>query len=188
MIKANNIINQDDLFNLNRFISAQENVYNSALLELKNGNKRCSAVLGVSPMSDTEPIGSKLLRSAGAYAPFKKRSHWMWYIFPQFDGLGRSATARHYGIKSIEEAQAYLNHPILGKRLLECANTILNVEEKSALEILGYPDDLKLKSSMTLFSCVASETVFVSVLNKYFSGEQDIKTLQLLKKIKNTSE
>ncbi|MEM7591823.1 MAG: DUF1810 domain-containing protein [Cyanobacteria bacterium P01_A01_bin.83] len=155
MIKANNIINQDDLFNLNRFISAQENVYNSALLELKNGSKR---------------------------------SHWMWYIFPQLDGLGRSATARHYGIKSIEEARAYLNHPILGKRLLECANAILNIEGKSALEILGYPDDLKLKSSMTLFDCVASDTIFVSVLDKYFSGEQDHKTLQLLKKLKNASD
>ena len=113
----------------------------------------------------------------------RKRSHWMWYIFPQLEGLGRSTTARRYAIKSIEEAIEYLNHPILGARLLECANTVLAIEGKTASEIFGYPDDLKLKSSMTLFSEVADDSVFVHVLDKYFQGEQDVRTLQLLEKL-----
>ncbi len=113
----------------------------------------------------------------------RKRSHWMWYIFPQLDGLGRSTTARRYAIKSIEGAIEYLNHPVLGSRLLECANTVLAIEGKTASEIFGYPDDLKLKSSMTLFSEVADDSVFVHVLDKYFQGEQDVRTLQLLEKL-----
>ncbi len=150
MIKANN---RDDPFNLSRFISAQEGVYNRVLAELKNG---------------------------------RKRSHWMWYIFPQLDGLGRSTMARRYAIKSIEEAIEYLNHPVLGSRLLKCADTVHKIEGKTASEIFGYPDDLKLKSSMTLFSEVADDSVFVRVLDKYFQGERDIKTLQLLEKLKHT--
>ncbi len=116
----------------------------------------------------------------------RKRSHWMWYIFPQLDGLGRSTTARRYAIKSIEEALEYLNHPILGARLLECANKVLAIEGKTVSEIFGYPDDLKLKSFMTLFSSVADDSVFVRVLDKYFQSERDTKTLQLLEKLEQT--
>ena len=115
-----------------------------------------------------------------------KQSHWMWYIFPQLDGLAQSTKSKYYAIKSREEALAYLNHPILGLRLLECADIVHKIEGKTASEIFGYPDDLKLKSSMTLFSAVASDSVFVSILDKYFQGEQDIKTLQLLKQLKPT--
>ena len=117
-----------------------------------------------------------------------KRSHWMWYIFPQLDGLAQSTTSKYYAIKSPDEAIAYLNHPVLGARLIECANTVLNIEGKSVSEIFGYPDDLKLKSSMTLFSEVATDSVFASVLNKYFRGERDSKTLGLLQKLENTNK
>ena len=114
----------------------------------------------------------------------KKRTHWMWYIFPQVDGLGHSATARHYAIKNMEEARQYLNHPVLGKRLLECTEAVLAIEGRSLLEIFGYPDNLKLKSSMTLFASVADpDSVFVRILDKYFNGEQDLLTLQLLSKL-----
>jgi uncharacterized protein (DUF1810 family) len=115
----------------------------------------------------------------------RKKSHWMWYIFPQIDGLGYSATSKHYAIKSMEEAQAYLNHPVLGSRLLECADAVLAVEGRSASDIFGYPDDVKLKSSMTLFATVADpKSVFVRVLDKYFQGKRDVKTLQILKTMK----
>ena len=115
----------------------------------------------------------------------QKRTHWMWYIFPQIDGLGHSTTTKHYAIKSIEEARQYLNHPVLGTRLLECAEAVLAVEGRSVSEIFGYPDDLKLKSSMTLFETVADKrSVFVRVLDKYFHGERDVRTLHLLEKLK----
>jgi uncharacterized protein (DUF1810 family) len=115
----------------------------------------------------------------------RKRSHWMWYIFPQVDGLGYSATSKHYAIKSMEEARAYLNHPVLGSRLSECANAVLTIEGRSASDILGYPDDVKLQSSMTLFAYVAGpDSVFVRVLDKYFQGERDVRTLQLLEPLK----
>jgi uncharacterized protein (DUF1810 family) len=115
----------------------------------------------------------------------RKRTHWMWFIFPQVDGLAYSTTSKHYAIKSIEEARQYLNHPVLGARLLECAETVLAVEGRSASEFFGYPDDLKLKSSMTLFSYVADpRSVFVRVLEKYFRGEQDVRTLDLLEKLR----
>jgi uncharacterized protein (DUF1810 family) len=113
----------------------------------------------------------------------QKRTHWMWFIFPQIDGLGFSATTKYYAIKNIEEARYYLDHPILGARLLECAEAVLAVEGRSISEIFGYPDDLKLKSAMTLFSCVPdSPSVFDKVLGKYFRGERDVKTLALLEK------
>jgi len=115
----------------------------------------------------------------------QKRTHWMWFIFPQIDGLAHSTTSKHYAIKSIEEARQYLNHPVLGARLLECAETVLAVEGESASEIFGYPDDLKLKSSMTLFAYVADpHSVFVRILDEYFQGEQDVRTLDLLEKLK----
>ena len=111
----------------------------------------------------------------------RKRTHWMWYIFPQLDGLAYSSTAKHYAIKSIEEARAYLNHPLLGPRLLECAEVAVRVEGQSARAIFGSPDDLKLKSCATLFACVSpSSSVFQRLLEKYFEGEPDGKTLELL--------
>jgi len=110
-----------------------------------------------------------------------KRTHWMWFIFPQLDGLGSSSTARHYAIKSINEAQAYLNHPVLGPRLRECAEAVLSVEGRSASAIFGYPDDLKLNSCATLFASVSSPgSVFDRILAKYYDGERDAKTLVLL--------
>ena len=119
----------------------------------------------------------------------RKRSHWMWYIFPQVDGLGYSATSRYYAVKSMGEAEAYLNHPVLGLRLLQCAEAVLAVEGRSASDILGYPDDLKLKSSMTLFAAVAGpDSVFVHVLDKYFQGERDGRTLQLLEQMKGNRQ
>jgi uncharacterized protein (DUF1810 family) len=111
----------------------------------------------------------------------RKRSHWMWYIFPQFDGLGFSPTSKRYAIKSIAEAKAYLRHPILGPRLLECAEAAHRVEGRSAFEIFGSPDDLKLKSCATLFAYVSpAGSVFEQLLDKYYQGERDSKTLQLL--------
>lgn len=115
----------------------------------------------------------------------RKQSHWMWFIFPQIDGLGHSATAKYYAIKSREEARQYLNHPVLGKRLLECAAALLSLESRSAEEIFGYPDDVKLKSAMTLFAAVASEPVFTEVLDKYYSGQRDTATLRLLELLKD---
>lgn len=111
----------------------------------------------------------------------RKRSHWMWYIFPQFDGLGFSSTAQYYAIKSLAEAKAYLAHPVLGPRLLECAEAALRVEGRSATEIFGSPDDLKLRSCATLFACVSpAGSVFERLLDKYYGGERDQKTLRLL--------
>jgi uncharacterized protein (DUF1810 family) len=111
----------------------------------------------------------------------RKRSHWMWYIFPQYDGLGFSSTSRHYAIKSPGEAAAYLEHPILGLRLRECVDTLLAVTGRTAHEIFGSPDDMKLKSSMTLFAHVSPEgSVFEQVLDKYFGGQRDGKTLELI--------
>jgi uncharacterized protein (DUF1810 family) len=112
----------------------------------------------------------------------RKRTHWMWYIFPQVEGLGHSPTAKRYAIKSVEEARRYLEHPVLGPRLRACAEALLAVEDRSASEIFGYPDTLKLRSSMTLFAQVAddSPTVFDRVLEKYFQGEPDTRTLAIL--------
>ena len=110
-----------------------------------------------------------------------KQSHWMWWVFPQFHGLAASPTSKYYSIKSLAEAKAYLDHPVLGSRLLECAETVLQVEGRSAAEILGSPDDLKLRSSATLFACVSSQgSVFDRVLEKYYRRERDDRTLRLL--------
>ena len=111
----------------------------------------------------------------------RKRSHWMWFIFPQFAGLGFSPTSQRYAIRSVAEAEAYLRHPILGRRLVECAEAVLAVEGKSATEIFGHPDDLKLRSSATLFASVASPgSVFHRILEKYFQGAADPQTLRLI--------
>ena len=111
----------------------------------------------------------------------RKRSHWMWYIFPQFDGLAFSSTSKRYAIKSVAEAKAYLSHPILGPRLIQCAEAALRVEGRSAYEIFGSPDDLKLKSCATLFAFVSPlGSVFEQLLDKFFQGDRDRKTLDLL--------
>jgi len=111
----------------------------------------------------------------------RKQSHWMWYIFPQFDGLGFSSTSRRYAIKSVAEAKAYLGHPVLGPRLIECAQAAVSVDGRSAHEIFGSPDDMKLKSCATLFASVSPPgSVFDRLLEKYYGGERDGKTLQLL--------
>jgi len=116
----------------------------------------------------------------------RKRSHWMWYIFPQIDGLGYSATTKLYSIKSLEEAQKYLCHHLLGPRLIECAETVLHTEGLTVSEIFGSPDDMKLKSSMTLFATISEEkSVFQLVLDKFFQGKQDRTTLQLLQAMDN---
>ena len=137
-----------DPFDLQRFVDAQHGVYESALGEITQG---------------------------------QKRTHWMWFIFPQIDGLGSSPAARHYAIKSREEAEAYLRHPVLGPRLAACAEATLAVDGRSAREIFGSPDDLKLCSSATLFAAVApGGSVFERVIEKYFGGQTDPKTLELL--------
>ena len=128
-----------DIYNLERFINAQENSYHMALKEIKNG---------------------------------KKLSHWMWFIFPQIDGLGLSSISKEYSIKNSQEAKDYLNHNISGKRLIEITSALMKLENKSARSIFGYPDYLKLKSSMTLFKIISSDNeIFSGVLGKYFNGE-----------------
>ncbi|HUY88330.1 MAG TPA: DUF1810 domain-containing protein [Pirellulales bacterium] len=111
----------------------------------------------------------------------RKRSHWMWYVFPQYAGLGFSSTSQHYAIQSPQEAEAYLAHPLLGPRLVECCEAALSVAGRSALELFGSPDDLKLRSCATLFARVSpAGSVFERLLDKYFEGQPDEKTLRLL--------
>ena len=111
----------------------------------------------------------------------RKRTHWMWYVFPQLAGLGRSFMAERYAIGNRAQAQAYLAHPVLGARLAECAEALLGIGQRSAHQVMGSPDDLKLRSSMTLFAQVAPPgSVFERVLARYFEGEPDPVTLRLL--------
>jgi uncharacterized protein (DUF1810 family) len=111
----------------------------------------------------------------------EKRSHWIWFIFPQIKSLGHSSTSEFYGIGSLEEARAYLRHPVLGPRLQECTRLVLDVEKRPIEQILGFPDDLKFRSSMTLFARAAGENdLFSDALKKYFNGEPDPRTLELL--------
>jgi uncharacterized protein (DUF1810 family) len=111
----------------------------------------------------------------------QKRSHWIWYIFPQYRGLGFSAMSQKYAIQSLDEASAYLAHPILGDRLLECTTTVLGITGRSAYEIFGSPDDLKLRSCATLFAVVSpADSLFVQLLDRFYSGQRDTKTLHLL--------
>jgi uncharacterized protein (DUF1810 family) len=120
-------------------------------------------------------------RSLAEIRSGRKRSHWMWYIFPQFDGLGASPTSRRYSIQSLAEAEAYLRHSVLGPRLLECAAAVLEVEGRSAVEIFGSPDDVKLRSCATLFACVSpAGSVFERLIDRYFEGRRDGQTLRLL--------
>ncbi len=138
----------EDPFELSRFVTAQESVFEVALQELRSGSKE---------------------------------SHWMWFIFPQLAGLGSSAMAKKYAIRSLEEAHAYLNHAVLGPRMIDCCRALLSVNGKSAAEIMGSPDDVKLKSSMTLFSLVTeTHPEFRKVLGKYFESQRDQRTLTLL--------
>ena len=143
----------DDPYDLNRFVTAQGHIYDRALAELRAG---------------------------------RKQSHWMWYVFPQFAGLGMSPTSHRYAIGSIEEAQAYLAHPLLGPRLVECCEALLEVAPvggggRTAYEIMGPLDDVKLRSCVTLFAKVApSGSVFERVLEKYFEGKPDEATLRLM--------
>lgn len=110
-----------------------------------------------------------------------KASHWMWFVFPQLKGLGRSAIAQHYGIASREEAQAYWRHPLLGPRLKECTELVLAVAGKTALQVFGSPDDLKFCSSMTLFErAVPAEPAFGRAIEKYFGGARDARTIGLM--------
>ena len=137
-----------DPFNLQRFVDAQEGVYEQALAEINAG---------------------------------LKQSHWMWFIFPQYAGLGSSPTSLHYAIKSRDEGRAYLEHPILGPRLIECAEAALALDAPSAAEVFGYPDDLKLRSSATLFAAVSQpDSLFERLLAKWFGGEPDRATVQLM--------
>ena len=110
-----------------------------------------------------------------------KRSHWMWFIFPQIAGLGHSSTAQHYAISSLKEAEAYLQHPILGPRLRECTQLVNDITGRTIEEIFGYPDDLKFRSSMTLFArATADNGVFRQALQKYFDGADDPLTVKIL--------
>ncbi len=112
----------------------------------------------------------------------RKGSHWMWYIFPQLAGLGFSETARYYGIRDRSEAEAYARHPVLGSRLVEICMALVGLAESDAARIFGSPDDMKLKSSMTLFASLPdANPVFGDVLNKFYNGSKDGRTLELLK-------
>lgn len=136
------------MYDLNRFLKAQEQSYETALSEIRSG---------------------------------QKQSHWIWYIFPQVKGLGFSYTSEFYGIDGLDEAKAYMGNGLLRKRLVETSEALLSLESSDAGYVMGYPDDLKLRSSMTLFAEASPETeVFQKVLDKFFGGKKDQKTLDLL--------
>ncbi|MBR2047846.1 MAG: DUF1810 domain-containing protein [Oscillospiraceae bacterium] len=118
----------------------------------------------------------------------RKSSHWMWYIFPQLRGLGRSHMARYYGIEDLAEARVYLNHPVLGQRLREITRVLLELPESDPGKIFGWPDDLKLCSCMTLFAQVSEDDLFEQVLWKYFDGRADTVTIHLLRKTRRKND
>jgi uncharacterized protein (DUF1810 family) len=142
-------------------------------------------------MHEPDPLDRFLAAQAAVYADAlaelrvgQKRTHWMWFIFPQLRGLGHSETARYYAIASRAEAVAYSRHLVLGPRLTECTNAVLAIDGKSAQEIFGSPDDLKFRSSLTLFAEVApSDAVFARALQKFFDAAPDEKTLNLLQNL-----
>lgn len=139
---------------LNRFLEAQENKFENAFKEVKNG---------------------------------RKTRHWMWYIFPQIAGLGHSEMSRFYAIRDISEAGRYLAHPVLGERLISISRQLTHLNNKTAHQIFGSPDDLKLKSSMTLFASVKNaDPVFQQVLDQYFGGEKDAKTLAIIRQAQSS--
>lgn len=124
-----------------------------------------------------DPVYAQVLRELRSG---RKRSHWMWFVFPQVAGLGRSSTAQHYALASLDEARAFAAHPVLGARLRECAGAVLELEGRSAEDIFGHPDNLKFHSSMTLFALAApAEPVFAACLDKYFGGVRDSATVRL---------
>lgn len=123
------------------------------------------------------PVYSQVLRELSGG---RKRSHWMWFIFPQVAGLGFSAMAQRFAIYSREEAEAYLAHDVLGPRLIECTQLVLSVKNKTIDDILGSPDDLKFRSSMTLFGAVSDDPVFARAISAYYGGERDQATLDRL--------
>ena len=111
----------------------------------------------------------------------RKASHWMWFVFPQVAGLGSSSTSQRYAIGSLAEARAYLDHPVLGSRLIECARAVLSHPDRTARQIMGSPDDAKLRSSMTLFALASeSEPVFQQVIDIFFDGGSDPRTVEIL--------
>ena len=137
-----------DRFDLQRFVDAQDRVYDVVIDELCNG---------------------------------AKRSHWIWFVFPQLRGLGHSPTAVRYGISSLDEARAYVAHDLLGPRLRECARLVAGIDGRSAEDIFGWPDNLKVRSSMTLFARATDDNAeFRAVLDKFYDGEDDPATVELL--------
>jgi uncharacterized protein (DUF1810 family) len=137
-----------DTFDLQRFVDAQDAVYDAVVEELRAG---------------------------------RKRSHWIWFVFPQLSGLGHSAMAARYGISSRDEARAYLEHGVLGPRLHECTRLVIAIRGRSIEEIFGFPDDLKVRSSMTLFARATEDNQdFVQLLDKYYDGEEDPLTVARL--------
>ena len=133
---------------LDKFVTAQERDYSTALREIQNG---------------------------------RKRSHWIWYIFPQLQGLGFSQTAQYYGIRDLEQARDYMAHPVLGAHLVEISEALLALESSNPGAVMGYPDDLKLCSCMTLFEvAVPEEKVFGKVIDKFYAGHRDRLTLEIL--------
>jgi uncharacterized protein (DUF1810 family) len=133
---------------LQRFVEAQDGMFNTVLAELRSG---------------------------------AKRGHWIWFVFPQLRGLGHSATAQHYGISSLDEARAYLAHPVLGARLRECTRLVAAIDGRSVDQIFGFPDNLKVRSSMTLFAHATDDNAeFRAVLDKFYNGEEDSATVELL--------
>jgi uncharacterized protein (DUF1810 family) len=148
---------------------AKSNVWSFAMSDTFDLNRFTSAQRAVYPDALEELRGGR------------KRTHWMWFIFPQLAGLGRSETARFYAISGAAEAVAYLHDPLLGARLLECTRTVLTHSGKSVVAMFGSPDDMKLRSCMTLFASVAPEQAcFQQVLDRFFDGESDEKTIALL--------
>ncbi|CAH1087054.1 DUF1810 domain-containing protein [Candidatus Nitrotoga sp. 1052] len=153
---------------------------------MKNGHESTSTLSNAT--TDPFDLGRFLSAQDGTYYDVvqelrsgQKLTHWMWYVFPLFNGLGTSATARHYSIKSLEEARQYLEHPILGVRLLECIKTVNRLQGRTVLQIFGTPDNMKFCSSMTLFELVAgSKSEFSFALDKYCSGYRDTATLKFL--------
>jgi len=141
----------NDPFHLQRFIDAQDSVYEDVLKELKMG---------------------------------QKVTCWMWYIFPQIRGLGSTATSQKYATNSLEEARAYLDHPFLGERLRTCTQVVINTDERTSRQIFGYIDDIKFRSSMTLFNCISENNqIFKDALLKYYKGKADKRTLDILKNL-----
>jgi uncharacterized protein (DUF1810 family) len=126
------------------------------------------------------PLYSHVVSELAAGA---KRTHWMWFVFPQISGLGFSAMAQRYAIGSRMEAVAYLDHPVLGPRLIECTRLVLDVTGKTIHTILGSPDDIKFRSSMTLFDAVSDNPIFTKAIGKYYAGEKDEPTLTTLERI-----